>query len=338
MSKWTEATYFARAKKLPEETQHALRTLYALHSPPHIRVEFGEGASSPRFKVFATRASSASIVMPQADKGDLFLPFAFHKRSPEVIEALGAFATGTLGLSLKANWRSTKPYLPASKWVPHVEALCKLLRSLAKESSSTSALDKDGSTNDSRAASSSAAQSSKGGARSPGHPLAAPAQGDGVHQREPAVARNSSTEIDTLPGLLRAAPSDPMVLVSVLRRLRRGQPQFRASLIAAYEGRCCISGWQPSDVLEAAHIVEHFETGDNSLDNGLLLRADLHVLFDEGLLRIHPDSLTVILAESLRSSPYWELSGHRLRSPMSGAEPSREKLLQRWRSRADARP
>lgn len=64
--------------------------------------------------------------------------------------------------------------------------------------------------------------------------------------------------------------------------MRRGQPAFRRRLLAAYEGTCCISGWAPEAVLEAAHIQEHSKAGLNSMANGLLLRSDLHALFDEG--------------------------------------------------------
>ena len=83
-----------------------------------------------------------------------------------------------------------------------------------------------------------------------------------------------------------APNDDPAELATFSRALRRGQPAFRRNLLAAYEGRCCVSGWGPEAVLEAAHIEDHAKTGLNSLANGLLLRSDLHALFDEGLLRI----------------------------------------------------
>jgi hypothetical protein len=129
-----------------------------------------------------------------------------------------------------------------------------------------------------------------------------------------------------------APNDDPEELRSFSRALRRGQPAFRRNLVAAYEGKCCISGWGPEAVLEAAHIEEHAKSGLNSLANGLLLRSDLHALFDEGLLRIDPQRLTVVLARSLEGTPYWELQGRPLRSPVSGQGPSRDLLLARWRS------
>ena len=60
--------------------------------------------------------------------------------------------------------------------------------------------------------------------------------------------------------------------------LRRGQPEFRRDLIAAYEGRCAVTGCDLVDALEAAHIVPHRGTHTNVVRNGLLLRADIHTL------------------------------------------------------------
>jgi len=129
-----------------------------------------------------------------------------------------------------------------------------------------------------------------------------------------------------------APNDDPEALRSFSRALRRGQPAFRRNLLVAYEGKCCVSGWGPEPVLEAAHIEEHSKSGLNSLANGLLLRSDLHALFDEGLLRIDPDRLVVVLAPSLEGTPYWELQGQVLRPPVKGDGPSRELLKTRWRA------
>ncbi len=84
--------------------------------------------------------------------------------------------------------------------------------------------------------------------------------------------------------------------------------------------------------MEAAHIEEHSKSGLNSLGNGLLLRSDLHALFDEGLLRIDPEQQVVVLAEGLRDTPYWELNGRRLRLPIHGDGPNPHLLAVRWRA------
>lgn len=69
---------------------------------------------------------------------------------------------------------------------------------------------------------------------------------------------------------------------------RRGQAKFREALINAYEGRCAISGCNARDALEAAHITAFSASGNNAVTNGILLRADLHSLFDIGLIGIIP--------------------------------------------------
>lgn len=88
--------------------------------------------------------------------------------------------------------------------------------------------------------------------------------------------------------------------------LRRGQPLFRARLLDAYGGRCAISGCTAAEVLEAAHVLTYRGAHTHRLDNGLLLRADLHTLFDCQLLWITPEN-TVVLAPALLATDYFQL-------------------------------
>lgn len=99
---------------------------------------------------------------------------------------------------------------------------------------------------------------------------------------------------------------------------RRGQPLFRAKLLDAYGGRCAITGCSAVEVLEAAHVLPYKGEHTNRVDNGLLLRADLHTLFDCQLLWITPDH-TVALAPSLLATDYAELQGKQLALPASPA-------------------
>lgn len=78
--------------------------------------------------------------------------------------------------------------------------------------------------------------------------------------------------------------------------LRRGQTEFRLRLISAYGGKCAITGCELIDLLEAAHIVPFRGTETNHLQNGLLLRSDMHTLFDCGLVSIDHKSMTVVVA------------------------------------------
>lgn len=84
-----------------------------------------------------------------------------------------------------------------------------------------------------------------------------------------------------------------------LVKARLGQGAFRVLVTSAYERRCAISGEKVLPVLEAAHIKPAFETGPNRVSNGLLLRSDIHILFDHGYLTITPD-LRIQVSGSIR--------------------------------------
>lgn len=109
--------------------------------------------------------------------------------------------------------------------------------------------------------------------------------------------------------------------------LRRGQRQFRQALIEAYEGHCVVTGCSVRHVLEAAHIHPYQGRETNRADNGLLLRSDLHTLFDSGLVAVCPDSTTVLVATELNGTEYERWRGRRIRSPRRGGQrPSPEAL------------
>lgn len=62
--------------------------------------------------------------------------------------------------------------------------------------------------------------------------------------------------------------------------IRQGQKKFREKLLGAYEFRCAVTGTAIMATLQAAHIVPYKGPQTNSVQNGLLLRADIHNLFD----------------------------------------------------------
>jgi len=70
---------------------------------------------------------------------------------------------------------------------------------------------------------------------------------------------------------------------------RLGQKSFKAVVLQAYGRRCAITGNKIRPVLEAAHIIPVSRGGMHSIGNGLLLRSDIHTLFDRGYLSIDPD-------------------------------------------------
>jgi putative restriction endonuclease len=67
---------------------------------------------------------------------------------------------------------------------------------------------------------------------------------------------------------------------------RLGQQAFHAVVLDAYRRCCAITGSKIRPVLQAAHIRPVTEGGEHRLDNGLLLRSDVHTLFDKGYLAI----------------------------------------------------
>lgn len=69
---------------------------------------------------------------------------------------------------------------------------------------------------------------------------------------------------------------------------RLGQNTFKAKVLDAYSRRCSITGDKIKPVLQAAHIRPLPAGGEHRLDNGLLLRSDVHTLFDRGYLGIDP--------------------------------------------------
>ena len=109
---------------------------------------------------------------------------------------------------------------------------------------------------------------------------------------------------------------------------RRGQSQFRDLLRQRYGNQCMITGLKLLDVLEAAHISPYRGTDDNHPDNGLLLRADLHTLFDLNLLGINPESLEVKFHPKVLKTNYQKLEGIKLRC--SQYKPSQSALQYRW--------
>lgn len=117
--------------------------------------------------------------------------------------------------------------------------------------------------------------------------------------------------------------------LAVIHR-RQGQQRFRQKLLEAYDRKCAISGCDVEQLLDAAHIVPYRGPGTNTVQNGLLLRTDLHTLFDLGLLTIAPETFEVAVSGTVASSEYRAFDGARLRLPTNRERwPSREALSHR---------
>lgn len=95
---------------------------------------------------------------------------------------------------------------------------------------------------------------------------------------------------------------------------RVGQQQFRQAMLERFGSHCAVLGPQPPAVLEAAHLYLFAEKPEHNVRGGLLLRRELHALFDRGLLVIDPDDWVVRLAPMLAQySDLWALDGAPLR-------------------------
>ena len=125
---------------------------------------------------------------------------------------------------------------------------------------------------------------------------------------------------------ITAADSRNRILRQI--RLRRGQKKFRDALCNRYGKRCQLTGCDFLPLLEAAHIKEYRGENDNHPANGLLLRSDIHTLFDLDLVTIHPDSLEVLVNRGLPKE-YQILRGIKLNCNVS-RRPSVEALCIRY--------
>lgn len=113
---------------------------------------------------------------------------------------------------------------------------------------------------------------------------------------------------------------------------RLGQGSFRILVTDAYGRRCAMTGEKTLPVLDAAHIKPYAAAKQHEISNGILLRSDLHTLFDRGYLGIDPDDHKIVVSPRIREQfengrHYYALEGQRIALPqMAAAQPSRDSL------------
>lgn len=117
----------------------------------------------------------------------------------------------------------------------------------------------------------------------------------------------------------------------VLVKRRLGQGAFRIVITDNFGRRCAVTGEKTLPVLEAAHILPVKRGGVHRADNGLLLRSDLHRLFDLGYVTVTPDyrfAVSPDLADRWSNGRvYYEMQNREIRLPVDAASrPSREYL------------
>ena len=111
--------------------------------------------------------------------------------------------------------------------------------------------------------------------------------------------------------------------------LRQGQGQFRDRLIRRYGEACQVSRCAFPGLVEAAHIRPYARTNENSALNGLLLRSDLHTLFDLAFLAIHPLRQKVAIHPAALQAGYGLFDGVPLFTNGT-IGPDRTALQERW--------
>jgi len=101
---------------------------------------------------------------------------------------------------------------------------------------------------------------------------------------------------------------------------RQGQHRFRRRLLHAYNGTCAITNTTTEVTLQACHITPYRGPQTNAVSNGLLLRADIHTLFDLGLIAIEPRHFNILVSSALDDSTYTNLNRQRLNLPIRRAD------------------
>jgi putative restriction endonuclease len=116
----------------------------------------------------------------------------------------------------------------------------------------------------------------------------------------------------------------------VLVKPRLGQNGFRFRLIDTY-GQCAVTQEHSIPVLDAAHIIPYSAGGNHDISNGLLLRADIHRLYDDGYVTVTPDH-TFKVSDALHEDfsngkHYYGMQGTKIWMPASPElQPKRENL------------
>jgi len=135
-----------------------------------------------------------------------------------------------------------------------------------------------------------------------------------------------SPSLASIEHYIKEVSNDELKKVQRLINERNKQSQFRENIMTLYKGRCAITGIDIPEVLEASHIDPHAKSGINENNNGILLRKDIHALFDNNLIRINPENFEILLSTRIQNNPvYKELHGSILNLPISN-----KYLLERW--------
>ena len=136
---------------------------------------------------------------------------------------------------------------------------------------------------------------------------------------------------------LAPAPTDEEALrygAEQLIKPRLGQGIFRLAVTDAYGSACAVTSEHSLPALEAAHIRPYADGGPHEISNGLLLRSDIHRLFDRGYVGVTPEFRFVVSrqlkADFSNGKSYYPLHEQSISLPSAADERPSPDLL-RWR-------
>ena len=141
-----------------------------------------------------------------------------------------------------------------------------------------------------------------------------------VGQSLGALLRNTHPEpVPDLQPAFELIEEDDRHRVESGRVERPGQRTFRMRLLTAYGQQCAVTGEHATPVLDAAHIQPYLSPASNHPQNGLVLRSDLHRLYDSGYVTVTPD-LRLEVSSRLRDEfengrHYYQMAGREIHVP-----------------------
>lgn len=357
-----ESGFWDKAKGLTPAAKEAINRLRALNVDSSFRVQFNANPGDHAVLVFVLPRSESSSILKVESGGRLMLMTYKHeeRRVRRALDRLahdlgwpeirgrdgGEIAPDNLPTLYPGEWEHRiAEIIGTLRWLATEEAPAVATSPLRRRKGALGAADvPPTNTSPTPAPSSPPAMSPPGTRLGESPPVTIPPDSS---ESSPAGARTSEPLTDSIPSQVPEAAlseediekisselSDPKVRRLVSMLVRAKQSVFRDRLRAAYQDRCCVSGCGVVAILDAAHIEGHSVSGDSTVQNGLLLRTDLHELFDQGLLRIEPNSLRVSIHPAAQPW-YGEYDGVVLTPPTATQfSPDREKLRSRWENPA----
>ena len=141
---------------------------------------------------------------------------------------------------------------------------------------------------------------------------------DGARILSDCLARSGT------PGMIEVPVSTERFGEPQLVLPRLGQASFRIAVMQAYKRACAVTTEHSLPALDAAHIKPYSDGGEHKVSNGLLLRSDIHRLFDKGYVTVTQDlrfEVSRRLKEDFHNGKsYYSLQGSAIQVPSGNAD------------------